>query len=155
MIAQQQPTERDAATDQVAVHLLPRASLLTRMLLQRGRPAISRAEAGVLTSLLDGPQRVTELAAAQALAQPTVTQLVDRLVERGLVVRERDPQDGRAVLVSATTAGHEEVERFRAQYRALLRDHLATRSDAEVLALAAATEVLADVIAAVQAGTAR
>jgi DNA-binding MarR family transcriptional regulator len=54
------------------------------------------------------------------------------------------------VLVSLTEDGRAALEAFRAQYRAVLREHLADRSDEEVLALAAATEVLQDVIDALQ-----
>jgi DNA-binding MarR family transcriptional regulator len=143
-------TSRAEAVEQVAGQLLPRASLITRLLLRRGGTGLSRAEAGILSALADGPQRITELAASQALAQPTVTQLAARLQERGLVARGRDAVDGRVVLVSLTDAGRTTLEAFRAEYRALLRDHLADRSDGEVLALAAATEVLQDVIDALQ-----
>ncbi|HEY4097383.1 MAG TPA: MarR family transcriptional regulator, partial [Baekduia sp.] len=113
------------------------------------------AETGILSSLEQGPQRITELAASQALAQPTVTQLVALLDTRGLVARGRHPGDGRVVLVSLTDDGRAALDAFRAHYRAVLRDQLADRSDAEVLALAAATEVLQDVIDALQGEAAR
>ncbi|HEY4098687.1 MAG TPA: MarR family transcriptional regulator [Baekduia sp.] len=144
------PAHRAEAVEAVARHLLPRASLITRLLLRRGSTGLSRAETGILSSLEQGPQRITELAASQALAQPTVTQLVALLDTRGLVARGRHPGDGRVVLVSLTDDGRAALDAFRAHYRAVLRDQLADRSDAEVLALAAATEVLQDVIDALQ-----
>jgi DNA-binding MarR family transcriptional regulator len=137
---------RAAAVQSVAEHLLPRASLITRLLIRRGTSGISRAEAGILSSLEAQPRRITDLAASQALAQPTVTQLVGRLEERGLAARGRHPGDGRVVLVTLTAAGQEALDGLRAEYRAVLRDHLAGRSDAEVLALAAATDALQDLI---------
>jgi DNA-binding MarR family transcriptional regulator len=144
------PAHRAEAVEAVARHLLPRASLITRLLLRRGSTGLSRAETGILSSLEQGPQRITELAASQALAQPTVTQLVGLLDARGLVARGRHPGDGRVVLVSLTDDGRAALDAFRAHYRAVLRDQLADRSDAEVLALAAATEVLQDVIDALR-----
>jgi DNA-binding MarR family transcriptional regulator len=141
---------RAEAVETVAVQLLPRASLITRLLLRRGATGISRAEAGILSALATGPQRVTELAASQALAQPTVTQLAGRLEERGYVARERHPGDGRVVLVSLTEDGGTALDALRAEYRQVLREHLADRSDDDVLALAAATDVLQDVIDALQ-----
>jgi DNA-binding MarR family transcriptional regulator len=144
---------RAAAVDTVADHLLLRASLVTRLLLRQGTSGLSRAEAGLLGGLLDeGPQRVTALAAAQALAQPTVTQLVALLEQRGLVVRERDPGDRRAVVVAITAAGRTALEDLRAGYRSLLREQLIGRPDEDLFALAAATEVLLDVIDALKAG---
>jgi DNA-binding MarR family transcriptional regulator len=144
------PAHRAEAVEAVARQLLPRASLITRLLLRRGSTDLSRAETGILSSLEQGPQRITELAASQALAQPTVTQLVALLDSRGFVSRGRHPGDGRVVLVSLTEDGRAALDAFRAHYRGVLRDQLADRSDAEVLALAAATEVLQDVIDALQ-----
>ena len=76
-------TTRTEAIDHVATTLLARASRLTRLLMRSGTRELSRTEAGLLLTLLDGPRRITELAETEALAQPTVTQLVDRLEQRG------------------------------------------------------------------------
>lgn len=143
-------SSRAAAVEAVARQLLPRASLITRLLLRGGDSGLSRAEVGILSSLELGAQRITELATSQALAQPTVTQLVALLDERGYVQRGRHPGDGRVVLVSLTDEGRAALDAFRGHYRALLREQLADRSDDEVLALAAATAVLQDVIDALQ-----
>jgi DNA-binding MarR family transcriptional regulator len=142
---------RAAAVEQVAGQLLPRASLVTRLLLRRSSVEVTRTEAGLLTGLIDGPQRITEIAATQALAQPTVTQLVARLEERGLLVRSRGAEDRRVVLVTITEAGRALVEAFRAEYRAVLREHLSRRDDDEVRALAAATELLQEIVESLQA----
>src|SRR5579862_129596 len=91
---------RDEVLELVSTTLLTRASRLTRILMRSGPRVLSRTEAGLLTTLLDGPRRITELAETEALAQPTVTQVVDKLQGRGLVVRARSAQDGRVVLVS-------------------------------------------------------
>lgn len=143
--------ERLAAVETIARELVPRTSLITRLLLRRTTSSLSRAEAQVLSALQEGPMRVTELAAHQALAQPTVTQLVGRLGERGLVERGRDPEDGRVVLVSSTPAGRDALESLRREYRALLRDELAGRSDEDVMGLAAATELIQELIDVLQA----
>jgi len=47
----------------------------------------------------------TQIRRALRMPAPHVTTLVDRLVERGLVQRARDPDDGRAVRISPTAAG--------------------------------------------------
>ena len=142
---------RAEAVEQVAGQLLPRASLVVRLLLRLSNVEVTRAEAGLLSGLLDGPQRITEIAATQALAQPTVTQLVARLEDRGLVARNRHPDDGRVVLVTITDAGRALVEAFREEYRTFLRDHLAQRDDDEVRALAAATDLLQEIVESLQA----
>jgi DNA-binding MarR family transcriptional regulator len=53
----------------------------------------------------EGPVRVTTLAAAAGIGQPSMTELVQRFERQGLVTRVEDPEDGRAALVTITNAG--------------------------------------------------
>jgi DNA-binding MarR family transcriptional regulator len=114
-------SSRATAIDLVATTLAPEASRLIRLLRSSGRHELSRTEVGALLTLLDGPRRITELAATEALAQPTVTQLVDKLQKRGLVERQRSGDDGRVVLVVISARGREQLEALRARSRALMR----------------------------------
>jgi DNA-binding MarR family transcriptional regulator len=62
----------------------------------------------VVVQLLLGPRPprgLRELAAALGCSRPAATQLVDRLVRDGLVVRTVDPDDGRARRLSLTKDG--------------------------------------------------
>jgi DNA-binding MarR family transcriptional regulator len=52
-----------------------------------------------------GPRRITELAASEGVAQPSVTSLVTSLERAGLVERRSDPADRRVVMVTITEAG--------------------------------------------------
>jgi DNA-binding MarR family transcriptional regulator len=52
-----------------------------------------------------GPQSLGALAAAEGVAGPTMTRIVDGLVAAGLAERRPDPGDGRAVAIAATAAG--------------------------------------------------
>jgi DNA-binding MarR family transcriptional regulator len=141
---------RPEAIDLVATTLLHRASRLTRQLLRAGASELSRTEAGLLGSLLERPRRITELAESEALAQPTVTQLVDRLEARGLVARGRSQTDGRVVLVSISETGRLRLEETREQTRGLMRAAMAGLSDAELTGLAAASETLGRLIETLQ-----
>jgi DNA-binding MarR family transcriptional regulator len=144
--------ERAEAIDEVATGLVPAAALLTRLLIRRVAPVMSRSEAGLLRVLSTGPRRITELADLEGHAQPTVTLLIKRMEERGWVTRGRDREDGRVVLAMLTDAGAAAIEEVRASYRAALRNLLATMSDADVAALTAATEALSTLIDALQSG---
>jgi DNA-binding MarR family transcriptional regulator len=138
-------TERERAerVEYVAEHLPSRAVILVRMLVKQVRNReISRTEMGVLSVLTDGPRRITELAEAEGVAQPTMTLLVKRLQERGWVERQGMPDDGRVVLVSITEAGGAAQRRFRAQFLAAMRSDLREQSDEQLQALSAATETL-------------
>lgn len=58
-----------------------------------------------------GPRRITDLALAQGVTQPSMTNLVRAMERDGYVERSGDPRDGRVVLVSLTKAGEELVNR--------------------------------------------
>ncbi|MGH8312818.1 MAG: MarR family winged helix-turn-helix transcriptional regulator [Gammaproteobacteria bacterium] len=59
-----------------------------------------------LQSLQDqGPMTTGKLAQAVTLSSATVTGILDRLELRGLVTRERRPEDKRRVVVAVTVAG--------------------------------------------------
>jgi DNA-binding MarR family transcriptional regulator len=148
-------TTRADAVDIVATTLLRRSSLLMRLLTGFGARELSRTEAGLLLTLLEGPKRITELAETEALAQPSVTKLVDKLQQRALVVRERSASDGRVVLVSISPEGREQVEASRIQVQALMRDTVAELSDGELAELVAASETLGRLIETLQQRKAR
>ncbi|MFF2509416.1 MarR family transcriptional regulator [Streptomyces sp. NPDC058067] len=63
----------------------------------------------------EGPYRLTELARAEGVSQPGMTQLVTRMERAGLVRRVADRRDGRGVLVEATDSGLEVFRQRRAE----------------------------------------
>jgi DNA-binding MarR family transcriptional regulator len=144
--------KRSQQIDYVSGQLLARAGRLTRLLARELDGALSRTEAGVLSSLEDGPRRVTELAELEGLAQPTMTLLVKQLEGRGLARRERHADDGRVVLVEVTEAGNDALAGFRGNVQTALRCHLEQMSDAQVEALVSGTDALQAVITALQQG---
>jgi DNA-binding MarR family transcriptional regulator len=136
---------RSRQVEELALGLPQRVSALTRLFFARAR--VSRSEVGLLAALAVRPYRITELSAREGVTQPAVTQLVNRLQDRGWVERRTDPADGRAVLVELTEAGRVELEGVRAEYRALLREEMAALDDEEVATLAAAVEILDRLVA--------
>jgi DNA-binding MarR family transcriptional regulator len=86
------------------------------------RAGLSLTAAATLARLQRcGPARLTGLAGAEGISQPSMTALVARLADQGLVRRDADPRDGRAVVLSLTGAG----ERVLAQRRAERTQRLA------------------------------
>jgi DNA-binding MarR family transcriptional regulator len=146
---------RSDLIDHVSKQLLPGAGLLVRLLVREVGGELSRTEVGLLSTLSDGPRRITELAKFEGLAQPTMTSLVKQLEQRGLVRRERQADDGRVVLVQVTTSGAGALEDYRARARELLGTYLAEIPDQQVEALAGATEALAQLVALLQQRHAR
>ncbi|MFI0357119.1 MarR family winged helix-turn-helix transcriptional regulator [Actinomadura sp. 9N407] len=66
----------------------------------------------LLCVLMGQPYGMSELGGVLGLAKSSLTGLVDRTERRGLVRREPDPQDARAVRVTLTTEGDKLAEEF-------------------------------------------
>jgi DNA-binding MarR family transcriptional regulator len=94
-----------------------------------------------------GPMRLTDLLATEQIKQPALTSLVSKLEETGLVSRRPDLRDGRAALLSVTSAG-EMVVRSRHADRVAMLARLTDRlEDRDWAVLADAQEVLSRLVA--------
>lgn len=89
----------------------------------------------VLGVLSSGEERASQLASRLGVAKPTLTALVDSLVERGYVLRESADGDRRAVRLSITPAGRTSLGTTGTVLRGLLDEVLERCADpAQVLA---------------------
>lgn len=66
---------------------------------------LTSQQISLMAMLKDGGVRMSTIAANLGVRTPTATQSVDRLMKAGLVKRQADPADARAVLVSLTSHG--------------------------------------------------
>ena len=89
-----------------------------------------------------GPQRITTLAAEEGVSQPSMTQLVQRLEQRGLVARGADPADGRAALVRLTEEGHTALIARRERNAAKIAGLLSDLPEHDVRTLASALQTV-------------
>jgi len=101
----------------------------------------------VLVRLEVGPRTPGELAEIERVAKPTMTKTLQPLVERGLVQRAPDPDDGRQVICSLTAAGRAMVRATRRRRDAWMRTRLAQLSPDEQRLVAAAERLLSRVAA--------
>lgn len=94
-------------TEQLADRLLLACSVLTRSATAAApTTALSLTQARTLGTLhRQGPTRVSRLAALERCSQPSMTGLITRCADAGLLERTPDPDDARAVLVRLTPAG--------------------------------------------------
>ena len=76
------------------------------------------------------------MAAAEGVSQPSMTQLMQRLEQRGLVVRTSDPADGRVALVSLTEEGRAALAARRQRNTRRVAELLADLPESDVHALA-------------------
>src|SRR3954447_20364060 len=89
-----------------------------------------------------GPLTPSELADLERVKRPTATRMVARLEAEGLIVRARDPADGRSSLVSTSSRGLELLRRLRKRRTAYLARRLGELPPDEVAALGRAAEIL-------------
>src|SRR2546427_663400 len=89
------------------------AAALRLAVVRLARKLRQRADTGATPSMLSalssierlGPLTIGELAVAEQVAPPTMTPIVARLDEAGLVTREADPVDRRVSHVSVSREG--------------------------------------------------
>ncbi|SDK45172.1 DNA-binding transcriptional regulator, MarR family [Nocardioides sp. YR527] len=96
-----------------------------------------------------GGQRITDLARAEGVSQPAMTQLVNRLEQDGLVLRTSDSADRRGVLVETTDRGREVTTARRTQRAEVLEAALERLDGADRTAIAAALPALDRLVDAV------
>jgi DNA-binding MarR family transcriptional regulator len=139
------PVVADRGTaDELAKALRESIMRLNRRVRQ-ARPVgdLTFSQLSALTSLqLAGALTPRELADVERVQPPTMTKIVGKLEERGLVARTPHPTDGRQVILSATEQGravHAQFEQARNQW---LATQLAELTPSERATLAQASEIL-------------
>ena len=125
--------------------MLEQASILTTRHITS--QALSPTSALALSRLnREGPIRLTTLAAAEGIAQPSMTQLIQRLERQGLATRINDPEDGRVALVNITNAGRAVMDDRRRDRRDRLAELLKGVSPEDEAALTLAANVALPII---------
>lgn len=102
---------------------------LARVLENHAGSELSMPQYRVLGLLTSGHERATELASKLAVTKPTLTAVIDGLVERGYVGREGADGDRRAVRLVITPAGLAAAEESGRRLRAVLDDVLGRCAD--------------------------
>lgn len=119
-----------------------RLALVVGRLNRRLRGAGGGLSHGLLSALAtvnkEGPMRLAELAQIEQVSPPSTTRLVAELEAQGLVSRQPDPVDGRAVLIRATAAGSGTVVRARSARGAMMQELFAQLSPDDIATIEAA-----------------
>lgn len=113
-----------------------------------GDADLSATELAVLSRIgLCGPMAPSALARAEHVKPPSMTKVIERLEDKGLVRRDPHPTDGRQCLISRTEAGESFIKATRERRTAWLAERFDLLSDEDrraVLAAAPALQRLAD-----------
>jgi DNA-binding MarR family transcriptional regulator len=109
----------DAAVDAAQLRLI--IGRLARMLRQHNPGGLTQGQLSALATVeVAGKLRMSELAAREGVAAPTMTRIVTALEELGMLARMPDPGDGRSFLVELGPAGEEQLDALRAGRNAIL-----------------------------------
>ncbi len=99
---------------------------------------LTQAEYDVLLTVTRGraqTARLRDVTSSMLISQPSVSRLVERMVERGLLTKCADPDDGRGALVTATDAGASAFRRVALAHGASIVDRMACLDDDELTQL--------------------
>src|ERR1700741_3979471 len=132
-----------SARASLGVDLLGVVARLNRLGTQRTTLAPPRGQARILGIIDDqGRTRISDLAALDHCAQPTMTMQVRRLEDAGLVTRTVDPDDARAVLIRITPKGVDTLRQVRIDRGAAIDPYLERLDDADRKTLDDAVRVM-------------
>jgi DNA-binding MarR family transcriptional regulator len=121
-------------------HAIARAA---RRLRQEAGTDLSASLTGALATIeRHGPLTPSELAARERVQRPTVTRVVYRLEEAGLVTRAPDPADGRSALLTVAPAGRALLAAARTRKDAFLSERLDSLSSEDRATLERAAVLL-------------
>jgi len=108
---------------------------------------VSTTAAAVLSRLgRNGPQRVTDLAQAEGISQPAMSQLLNRLEHDGLIMRATDAADRRSVLIELSEHGAGVIQARRTQRARLLDAALGRLEVADRCAITTALPALSRLV---------
>jgi DNA-binding MarR family transcriptional regulator len=135
------------SAEQLAVSLREAIMRLNRRLRQaRAVGDLTFSQLSALTSLqLAGALTPRELADTERVQPPTMTKIVGKLEERGLVVRTPHPTDRRQVILSATERGRAVYAQFEKARNEWLARQLAELGPDERDTLERAAQILRQV----------
>jgi DNA-binding MarR family transcriptional regulator len=135
-----------SALNSGAIHLLRSLAAVDRL------AGLTPARLSALSVIVfAGPRPLGALAAAEGVAGPTMTRIVDGLAAAGLAERRPDPSDGRAAVIAATPAGERLMREAAGRRIATIASAIAELPVADRRRLAAAADLLDRLAAGIRA----
>jgi DNA-binding MarR family transcriptional regulator len=123
--------------------------LARRLRAERPNPSVTLSALGLLARLHQlGPMPAAALARAERLQPQSLSRLIAKLDADGLIARQPDPIDRRALVIAITSAGRRALKRDMDARRDWLEAALAMLTAAERERLTAAAELMLRLAAA-------
>jgi DNA-binding MarR family transcriptional regulator len=125
------------------------AQAIRAELLAAGIEDLPRNGPGILFATISteggSGEQATSLSGRLGVSKQAISQLVETLVRRGLLVRKDDPEDGRRVDLAVTERGHEAVDAIVRGADSVDEELAGTVSEPELLAFRKALTALAQI----------
>ncbi|MEP7114077.1 MAG: MarR family transcriptional regulator [Ilumatobacteraceae bacterium] len=143
----QKTARRNATSLELANTLRPTITRLARRLRQQDHTGLGPTMTAALASIRKhgGPTH-GELAAIEQVAPPTITAVVGKMENLGLVTRETGTADRRVTRIRITPAGIEKLDEVRNRRTSWLASQLESLTDDERRRLLDAADVLAKLV---------
>jgi len=134
----------DYRTEQMAAQLHSVSMRMLRVLRREDEEAgMSASRLSALSVIVfAGPISLADLATAEHVRPPTMSRIVENLVQDGLVTRDADPSDRRMVRIAATDAGRAVLDDGRARRVHAIGGRLEKLADSERRALYRGLELM-------------
>ena len=124
-----------------AIHLLRRVRTQDEAL------GVGPAQLSALSVVVfAGPISLNDLAKAELVKPPTMSRIIDALVKEGLVKREVNKTDRRAVVISATARGTSLMHEGRSRREQVLVELLKPLKKSDLECLAKAVEIISKIL---------
>lgn len=95
---------------------------------------------------VEGGLPVVEIGKRLVLAKAHMTQLVDKLVEKEIVIRESDPNDRRVTRISLTEKGQENMDKFHYSVSCALEEALSALSENDLKELSNSLSKISEIL---------
>jgi DNA-binding MarR family transcriptional regulator len=131
------------AKEELAPRLRWAITRMARRLRQEAGTDLGPSQVAALATIeRHGPLSPSELAERERIKRPSATRILRHLEAAGLVERVRDPEDGRASILSGTPEAKELLKRLRARKTAYLARRLGLMDAEDRRTLERAAELL-------------
>jgi DNA-binding MarR family transcriptional regulator len=122
------------------------ARLYRRLRSEKGEEALGDTHVSVLNLLArQGPHTLSELSDVEHVTAPSMNQTVNYLQDAGWVDRQKDPNDGRKILITASPKGTAVVLELKRRRHAWLGERLETLTHDERRTLLEASRILRNI----------
>jgi DNA-binding MarR family transcriptional regulator len=135
------------AKEELAPRLRLAITRTARRLRQEAGSDLGPSQTAALATIeRHGPLSPSEVADRERIKRPTATRIVRHLQAAGLVERVRDPEDGRASILTITSEGRSLLRRLRARKTAYLAQRLDGLDEEDRRTLERAAELLEEML---------